>query len=139
MSSSPLTESPSPRNQSPRNQSTVIEVRPRENRARRILLGQSIDTDSAVEDRRDSLLNGGPVSIAGSLLAGAFEWLARADTENLWPRPEIDAFLSERMEPLWVDCRVHFTSIRTPPPNPAPPAVYHPDYGIAPFWILAQR
>jgi hypothetical protein len=75
----------------------------------------------------------------GGLLAGAFEWLARADTENLWPRPEIDAFLSERMEPLWVDCRVHFTSIRTPPPNPAAPAVYHPDYGIAPFWILAQR
>lgn len=74
-----------------------------------------------------------------ALLARAFEWLARADDEGLWPRAEIDEFLPSRMAPLWADCRAHFADVRTPPTTSVVSAVYHPDFCIAPFWMLARK
>ncbi|WP_378944387.1 hypothetical protein [Mesorhizobium sp. ANAO-SY3R2] len=73
------------------------------------------------------------------LMARAFEWLARADAEHLWPRAEIDEFLPSRMTPLWADCHAHFAYVRTPPAAGLQQAVYHPDLGIAPFWTLARK
>lgn len=72
----------------------------------------------------------------GSLCA-AFEWLARAETESLWSDPR-ESFESDRLDPLWDDCRAHYPHIDTPARAAVPTSVFHPDFGIAPFWELAR-
>jgi len=73
----------------------------------------------------------------GGSLSAAFEWLARAEAESLWvDRPEDIA--RNRMDPLWQDCRIHFPHIDAPTQATVATAVYHPDFGIAPFWELAR-
>ena len=72
-------------------------------------------------------------------MARAFEWLARADDEGLWPRAEIDEFLPSRLAPLWADYRAHFADVGPPPAAGDLQAVYHPDFGIAPFWMLVRN
>lgn len=77
--------------------------------------------------------------VGGSaLMARAFEWLARADSEHLWPGAEIDEFLRSRMMPLWTDYHAHFAEARAPRPAGIVQPIYHPDFGIAPFWMLAR-
>ena len=73
----------------------------------------------------------------GGSLCAAFEWLARAEAELLWvDRPE--GLESDRMDPLWEDCRTYFPHIDAPARATVATSVYHPDFGIAPFWELAR-
>jgi hypothetical protein len=74
-----------------------------------------------------------------SLEKGA-AWLAGKWADPHWAADELEALPADRLEPFWQDCRNHFPELadRIPPPVARPSPVLHPEFGHAPFWMLAQ-
>jgi hypothetical protein len=77
----------------------------------------------------------------GRGLQKAMEWLMLADENNSWGRGQEHDFSAARLLPLWVDYQAHYGvltnhCLRT---DDALLPVMHPEYGIAPFWMLARR
>lgn len=76
----------------------------------------------------------------GRSLVKGTAWLATAWPDRQWASDELEDFPADRLEPLWQDCRNHFPglAICRPAPFNQPSPVLHPDFGHAPFWMIAR-
>jgi hypothetical protein len=74
----------------------------------------------------------------GRALEQVFAWLIRADAQHQWSGTCNAMFLTNRMAPLWRDCRHHYPTLIDVPatPDASLKRVLYPNFDIVPLWTI---